>query len=55
MGISQINAIRASIGLPAVTVDNVAKQKAAKRRADNHAARAQANRDMKSKRTGRSK
>jgi len=50
MNIKQINAIRATAGLPALSVDSE-KVNAAKRRQNaNRAARAAANRGLKSKR-----
>ena len=48
MNINSINAIRANMGLQAITA---AKNDAAKKRSEkNHAIRAQTNRDMKAKR-----
>ena len=50
MNIAKINEIRASIGLPAVTV-----KLRANNQAKNQARRAQENRDLKAKRAQRSK
>lgn len=55
MNAAQINAFRAAQGLAPIVVDVVAKQAQAKRQASNAAARADASRGMKSKRSGRSK
>jgi len=55
MNITQINAIRATAGLPALAVDATKSVAAKKRQAANHAARAQANRDLKSKRNSNKK
>ncbi len=53
MNLQRINELRATMNLPPVEArDNKAQKRAQQA---NHAARAQANRDMKSKRQGRSK
>ena len=51
MGIKEINATRANMGLDPIVVDPIAKARAAKRRAANLAARGQASRDLKMKRS----
>ena len=55
MNLQQINAIRASAGLQPLTVDSAKQQAAKKRQAANRAARAAANRELKSKRNSNKK
>lgn len=55
MNRTQANEIRASIGLPALVGDSVAKQAQKRKQAANQAMRAQASRDLKAKRSSRSK
>ena len=50
MNIKQINELRATAGLPALAVDTDTRAAQVKRQRDNHAARAAANRDLKTRR-----
>ena len=55
MNAAQINAFRAAQGLVPIVVDTKAKQEQARRQSANAAKRAAESRELKSKRTGRSK